>query len=317
LFQAHQANFDRNYNEYQSQMIIVRLRGGLGNQLFQYAAGKALAEHHRTELKLDLYTYSKHPYRKFELSKFNIEAVEASREEVHRFTGSNPVTRYLNKRENYFRCPEVFAQPHYHFYEDFLSMPKDLYLSGYWQSHRYFTNIEKQIANQFTPRQRLDSRNTELSEKMKSMQSVSVHVRRGDYTTASGYNSFFGLLPVEYYSRAIEKIMTEAGATRFYFFSDDQAWCRETFKNLDAEFIDHNKGDNSYRDMLLMGACRHNIIANSTFSWWGAWLNPYADKKVIGPKQWFRSNYLTKKEPVYPSRFYNTKDLIPASWQTM
>src|SRR5262245_6340505 len=103
-------------------MIIVRLRGGLGNQLFQYAAGRALAQHHGTELKLDLYTYTKHPYRKFELSKFMIDGSEASRAEVHAFTGSNPIVRYINKRENYFRCPRVFAQPHYHYYEDFFRL---------------------------------------------------------------------------------------------------------------------------------------------------------------------------------------------------
>jgi hypothetical protein len=314
LFQAHQANFDRNYNEYQSQMIIVRLRGGLGNQLFQYAAGKALAEHHRTEFKLDLYTYSKHPYRKFELSKFNIDAVEATRNEVHRFTGSNPVVRFINKRENYFRCPEVFAQPHYHFYEDFFSLPKDLYLSGYWQSQRHFSNIEQEIVKQFAPREPLDPKNRELQTTMKSKQSVSVHVRRGDY---AAYGSFFGMLEVEYYRQAIDKIRNQVDAPKFYFFSDDPKWCRDTFRDLDAEFIDHNKGGDSFKDMLLMSACRHHIIANSTFSWWGAWLNTDASKKVIAPNQWFRSNYLTKKEPVYASRFYNTKDLIPASWITI
>ena len=298
-------------------MIIVRLRGGLGNQLFQYAAGKALAEHHRTELKLDLYTYKKHPYRKYELSKFNIEAVEASRDEVHRFTGGNAIVRYLNKRENYFRCPEVFAQPHYHFYEDFFSLPKDIYLSGYWQSQRHFSNIEGLIAKHFTPRQVLDSENLGLLQKMKSTKSVSVHVRRGDYATASAYNSFFGMLPVDYYRQAIEKIKREVGAPTFYFFSDDPAWCRDTFKDVNAEFVDHNKGDESFKDMLLMSSCSHNIIANSTFSWWGAWLNAGVGRKVIAPKQWFRSNYLMKKEPVYASRFYNTKDLIPPSWTTL
>src|SRR5688572_5000131 len=99
-------------------MIILRLRGGLGNQLFQYAAAKALADHHGTDLKLDLYYYKKHPYRTFDLDKFNAPVQIASREEVHKFTGSNPLQRYLNKRENYFRSPKVFAQPHYHFYPD-------------------------------------------------------------------------------------------------------------------------------------------------------------------------------------------------------
>ena len=123
--------FDHKYNEH--LMIIIRLRGGLGNQLFQYAAGRALAVHHGVELKVDLYSYIRHPYRKFELGHFNLNISEATRGEIHRFTGSNPIIRFMNKRENYFRSPNVFAQPHYHFYTDFFSLPSEVYLSGYWQ----------------------------------------------------------------------------------------------------------------------------------------------------------------------------------------
>lgn len=304
-------------------MIIVRLRGGLGNQLFQYAAGKALAEHHQTELALDLYTYSKHPYRKFELSKFNVNAREATRAEVHRFTGSNPIVRYLNKRENYFRCKDVFAQPHYHFYEDFFSLPGDLYLTGYWQSEKYFAPIASMISKQFSPREMLDPKNIAIQQKMHRTNSVAVHVRRGDYASASNYSSFFGILSMDYYEKAIEKIKREVENPVFYFFSDDVEWCRKNFASVVGEeqqrpeFIDHNKGEDSYKDLLLMASCKHNIIANSTFSWWGAWLNQNHGKKVIAPQQWFRTNYLTKKEPVYSSRLYNTKDLIPESWEKL
>ena len=294
-------------------MIIVRLRGGLGNQLFQYAAGKALAERHSTELLLDLYTYSKHPYRKFELSKFNVDAEEATREQIHQFTGGNPVIRYLNKRENYFRCPNVFVQPHYHFYEDFFLLPGNLYLSGYWQSEKYFTPIGSIIRKQFTSKVKLDDQNSSLINKMRSENSISVHVRRGDYASAA-YSSFFGSLSPAYYEKSIEKMRREVESPVFYFFSDDPAWCKQTFSGLKAEFIEHNKGDESFKDMMLMSSCRHNIIANSTFSWWGAWLNQHENKKVIAPQEWFQTNYLTKKEPVYPSRLYNTKDLIPDSW---
>ena len=295
-------------------MIIVRLRGGLGNQLFQYASGKALAEHHRTELLLDLYTYTKHPYRKFELSKFNIDAREATRAEVHHFTGSNPVIRYLNKRENYFRCPDVFVQPHYHFYEDFFLLPPDIYLSGYWQSEKYFEAVSPLLKTQFIPRSPLDDKNAGLQKKMRTENSVSVHVRRGDYAAAATYSSFFGVLPASYYEKAIDRMRTEVIGANFYFFSDDPAWCRQTFSGLKAEFVDHNQGEDAYKDLLLMSSCRHHIIANSTFSWWGAWLNSDVNKKVIAPMQWFNTDYLTKKEPVYPSRLYNTKDLIPEGW---
>jgi len=294
-------------------MIIVRLRGGLGNQLFQYAAGRALSTLHQVPLKLDLYTYAQHPYRKYELHRFNIDAVEATRAEVHRFTGGNPFIRYLNKRENYFRSPLVFAQPHYHYYEDFLGLPGDLYLSGYWQSEKHFSGIAGHIRKEFTPSTPLDDKNVSFQKQMQAQNSVAVHVRRGDYNNAN-YASFFGSLPESYYGEAMTFLRKRAGDPKFYFFSDDIPWCKSTFGTTGAEFINHNTGADSYKDLLLMASCRHNIIANSSFSWWGAWLNANPDKIVVAPKQWFKSNFLNRKEPVYASRFYNTKDLIPPGW---
>ncbi len=294
-------------------MIIVRLRGGLGNQLFQYAAGRALATHHQVPLKLDLYTYSKHTYRRYELHHFNIDATEATRAEVHQFTGSNPFIRYLNKRENYFRCPRVFAQPHYHFYDGFLTLPSDLYLSGYWQSERHFSGIASSLRSQLTPVQAMDERNLSFQRQMQSHDSVAVHVRRGDYSQGA-YSSFFGTLPESYYGEAMTFVRKRIANPVFYFFSDDIAWCKSAFGTTGAEFVDHNRGANAYKDLLLMASCRHNIIANSTFSWWGAWLNTHPDKVVVAPKQWFKSGFLDRREPVYASRFYDTKDLIPAGW---
>lgn len=135
---------------------------------------------------------------------------------------------------------------------------------------------------------------------------------------------------MDYYEKAIEKIKQEVVNPVFYFFSDDVEWCRKNIGDMvglvsekhqqgrgagdEGNFIDHNKGADSYKDLLLMASCKHNIIANSTFSWWGAWLNSNPEKRVIAPEQWFRTNYLEKKEPVYSSRYYNTKDLIPESW---
>src|SRR5688572_638883 len=162
-------------------MIILRLRGGLGNQLFQYAAARALAEHHGTGLKLDLYYYKKHPYRKFDLDKLNVPFEEASRQEVYAFTGSNPWQRFLNKRENYLRCPSVFAQPHYHFFADWFRLPAALYLSGYFQSEKFFAPLREQVRNWYTPRVPLDTQSSDIVAQMQQTNSVSLHVRRGDY----------------------------------------------------------------------------------------------------------------------------------------
>ena len=292
-------------------MIIVRLRGGLGNQLFQFAAAYSLARSKGVELKSDLYTYTKHPLRKYELGHFNIQLPEATRSEVHQFTGNNPVVRYLNKKNNYLNCPNVFAQPHYHFYEDFFSLPSSIYLSGYWQSEKYFTYVADSLRKMITPAIPLDPPNTDLVASVNSSDSVAIHIRRSDYVT----ESFFQPMGLDYYERAIKEITTRISSPRYFVFSDDIEWTRQKFSHLkDATFVEHNKGDNSFKDLLLMSACRNQVIANSTFSWWAAWLNSNPNKIVIAPAKWFHNTWLTKKEPVYPCRFYNTKDLLPSTW---
>jgi hypothetical protein len=292
-------------------MIIVRLRGGLGNQLFQFAAAYSLAQQKNVPLKADLYTYTKHPYRKYELRHFNIALPEATREEVHRFTGSNFISRYLNKKNNYFNCPEVFAQPHYHFYEDFFSLPVPIYLSGYWQSEKYFSAVSDSLRKMIVPSKPLDQRNADLVSTVRACDSVAVHIRRSDYTTAG----FFHPMSLDYYTRAFEAVDEKISHPRYFVFSDDIAWSKQQLSHLaDVTFVDHNKGDDSFKDLVLMSSCRHQVIANSTFSWWAAWLNDFKDKTVIAPATWFHNTWLAKKEPVYPSRYYNTRDLIPPGW---
>lgn len=298
-------------------MIILRLRGGLGNQLFQYAAAKALAEHHHTALKLDLYYYKKHPYRTFDLGKLNVPVQEATRPEVHAFTGSNPVQRFLNKRENYWRCPEVFAQPHYHFFADWFRLPANLYLSGYFQSEKFFSPLREQVRTWYTPRIPLDAQSQAIADQMQAGDSVSLHVRRGDYNMAQ-FNAFFRAVPPSYYQQAVDYMQKTLARPQFFIFSDDLAWCRSNLRiEGNSVFVDHNRGADSYRDLLLMAHARHNIIANSSFSWWGAWLNPHTSKTVIAPQPWFGQEYFTGKEPVYSSRYYNVDDLIPAGWIRM
>jgi len=294
-------------------MIILRLRGGLGNQLFQYAAGKSLALYHNTDLKLDLYYYKKNRARKLELDNFNIPIELASRDEVHQFTGSNPIIRYLNKRENYLRCPSVFSQPHYHFFSDFFSLPSNIYLSGYFQSEKYFNQIRSNLLSWYTPKKALDNANENLISEIKACESVALHVRRGDYAKGE-YTSFFGTLSDGYYESSIRKIKEKIKNPIFFVFSDDIDWCRKNPLLENAVFISHNKGMDSHKDLILMSHCKHNIIANSTFSWWGAWLNQNPEKLVIAPEVWFRKKYYDGKTSVYPSRIYNTMDLIPQEW---
>ncbi len=296
-------------------MIIVRLRGGLGNQLFQYAAGKALADHYSVPLKLDTYTYSKHKYRKFELDNFKIDCQIASRKEVHQFTGSNFIARYLHKRNNFINNQKIFAQPYFHYYPGFFQLPSDIYLSGYWQSERYFASIKPMLGQLITPKRQISHQNQKKIEEIKQYNAVSVHIRHGDYVTNPKYNQFFGTLDRDYYLKAISHIRQNTLSPRFYLFSDDQDWVSKEFGDLeDCHAVDINRGDDSYLDLILMSYCKHHIIANSTFSWWGAWLNFNPDKIVIAPQKRFKLSHYQGPEPVYLSRDYDEKDYLPVNW---
>ncbi len=297
-------------------MIIARIRGGLGNQLFQYAAARALAWEKNEQLKLDLYTYgTKSQSRSFGLDRFLIDGETASREEIHQFTGSNFLTRFINKQENYLRCPRVLAQPHYHFYEDFFSVPTPIYLSGYWQSEKYFKEFEQQLRSQLVLKNNLSESSLKWKQKMQAGRSVAVHVRRGDYSSKSNYNSFFGTLSFDYYERAVKEMKAKIDDPTFFVFSDDIDWCKQNLKFLpEAEFVAHDTAVHASEDLILISLCEHQIIANSTFSWWGAWLNANKDKIVIAPSKWFQITYNKNPLPTYAARFYNTKDLFPETW---
>jgi len=296
-------------------MIIVRLRGGLGNQLFQYAAGKALADHYSVPLKLDTYTYSKHKYRKFELDNFTIDCHIATRKEVHQFTGSNFIARYLHKRNNYINNSKVFAQPYFHYYSGFFGLPSDIYLSGYWQSVQYFIPIKEQLDQQIIPKRPMNDQNKKQIEEIAQHNAVSIHIRHGDYVTSQKYNQFFGTLDKGYYLKAISHIQQNTQSPRFYLFSDDQQWVSQEFGDLeDCHTVDINRGNDSYMDLVLISYCKHNIIANSTFSWWGAWLNSNPDKIVVAPQKRFKVSHYQGPEPVYLSRDYDEKDYLPVDW---
>lgn len=301
-------------------MVIVRLRGGFGNQLFQYATGVSLANTLGVELKIDTYTYQQDTHgdftkRKLELGKFNINFTEATRKEIKNFTGKNIFSRFFHKKTNYRFNSKVYSQPKYAFSESFLKLSEPIYISGYWQSERFFEKHKSQIKELYTPSQPINNINNSFVNDMQKSNSVSIHIRKGDYEKNPNYSGFFGVLEKSYYLKAIKHIESKTEHPVYYFFSDSPEWCKKEFGHLkNANFIDHNSGSDSYWDLILMTKCKHNIIANSSFSWWGAWLNDHVNKIVIAPKKWFNQTKYTGKDPSYHSRYYDTKDLIPSSW---
>lgn len=288
-------------------MVIVRIISGLGNQMFQYAAGRRLAIKLGVELKLDISSYSKfYKLRSYNLGMFNIGENFATPEEVRQLTNisTNLFARILCRifRKQQKPSASYYKEKHFHFDREVLRVSDGVYLDGYWQSEKYFYDIAGIIRQDFSAIPAREGRNRKLEELIASSESVSIHIRRGDYVSDPRTNQMFVNCDVDYYSRCVDYVKQRLGNPHFFVFSDDQQWARRNLKLPDPMvFVDHNGPDKSYQDLRLMSRCKHNIIANSSFSWWGAWLNNYEDKIVVAPSRWFRIDL-------------NESDLIPGSW---
>ncbi len=268
-------------------MIIIKLIGGLGNQMFQYAAGRRVAHVNKTNLKLDTTWFQNTEgaiRRDYLLNIFNIEEVFATREEINKLKSEN--------QSLWFR-----------FYKKFSKIDDNVYLEGYCQGERYFKDIENIIRKDFTFKDSPDKVNQKMINRIKSCDSVSIHVRRGDYIFDEKTNRFHGVCDVGYYLKTVDLIAKKVRNPHFFVFSDDPTWAKQNLRlKFPCIYVDHNTGKKDYEDMRLMSNCKHNIIANSSFSWWGAWLNQNPNKIVIAPKKWFRDKSII------------TRDLIPQSW---
>lgn len=287
-------------------MIISNILGGLGNQMFQYAAGRALALRNMTELRLDISGFEDYDlHQGFELQNlFSCPAAIASPGDVRQILGwqSSSIARRVLMRPRFstLRRRSLVVEPHFDFWTGLFAAPPDCYIYGYWQSEKYFADHSGRIRDDFAFRIPLDERNREIAERMESSNSVSLHVRRGDYANNPKTLAVHGLCSLDYYHAAVKFVSERADSPKFFIFSDDIPWAMENLK-LSGEFIGHNHGEESYKDMQLMSLCRHHIIANSSFSWWGAWLNPEPQKIVIAPAKWFADGRAVD-------------DLIPENW---
>lgn len=280
-------------------MIIVQLTGGLGNQMFQYAAAKALAHKHNTVLKYDFFIRRGDILRYFSLGYFNVKIEKVSKIDLDKITKlSNNI--FLRKFGFFNR---IIKEKYLNFDQSFLKLPNNVLLIGYWQSEKYFKDIEDIIRSDFTFKNPMDRKNKEISKCIQKIESVGMHVRRGDYVTDKRTNQFHGICGLDYYNRAVSFIEKRVKSPYFFIFSDDPKWVKSNIRLSHPVYnVDFNRDGKSYEDMRLLSLCRHNIIANSSFSWWGAWLNRNPNKIVIAPKKWFNDQTII------------TKDLIPNNW---
>jgi hypothetical protein len=283
-------------------MITVKLMGGLGNQMFQYALGKHLAINNNSDLQLDI-SYlkckdfsnnSNFTNREFNLNHFNITADIKNGNSIKLFK-----IPFIN-RGNFIKVVESGLS----FNPDILSIKGNLYIDGYWQSEKYFKAIEATIRKDFTFITPCSPENKRAAKLIMSENSVSLHVRRGDYVSNPTFSKIIGTCPLNYYQKAVEIIKSEILNPTLFVFSDDILWARQnlSFNSSNFVFLDINTEINCFEDLRLISLCKHNIIANSSFSWWGAWLNTNINKLVIAPRKWFNDVSL------------ESKDLTPEKW---
>lgn len=282
-------------------MIIARITGGLGNQLFQYAAGLALAERLGSELKLDLSFYKNHGLRTVELDQFNTRITEASEEECAPFVQQHLLKRVFYRLVPPYRRP-VYKQPGFG-YDPFFEKAKDgKYLKGYWQSWKFFHPIEEQIRRQYQLKPASTEHLREMADTFRTEKTISVHIRRGDYKNPEAL-AYHGILSPSYYNQALKRMQQLHPDAQVLFFSDDMDWVLQNIQTeMPHRFITNIITRNAIEDFYLMQHCQHHIIANSSFSWWAAWLNPSAEKTVIAPQSWF----------AYGGN--ETRDILPPSW---
>jgi len=295
-------------------MIIVKLTGGLGNQMFQYAAAKRLAHYHNTELKLDISFLGGGREvctpRDFQLNQLAITASIASNHEIARIKKKNFFRSKASWFSNFMGMTGydggIFRERFFYFDPEVLALPDNTYLAGYWQSEKYFHDIKEIVRREFALNYPLTGKNKEITDHIKETNSVSVHIRRGDFVRNADVNKVHGVCSVDYYRRSVKKMTDILGNINLFVFSDEPSWVTEHMDfSVPVTVVDHNSSDMASQDLCLMTYCKHHIIANSSFSWWGAWLAYSADQQVIAPERWFND----------PS--IDTCDLIPADWHQM
>ena len=288
-----------------NNMIITKLTGGLGNQMFQYAIGRSLAEKNNTELKLDVswFNSQKGTPRKYGLTFFKILENIATDKEIKKlelYKKRSGIKYFFNNL--FFANNSIYITENSNIFNKNIlkNKNKDIYLNGYWQNEKYFNDIRKIILKEFTLKDESSLHNKKIKKLIEDTNSVSIHIRRGDYIEDKKTNIVHGTCSLDYYQDAIKKISKYDDNLNIFVFSDEIKWVKNNLKTiLPIIFVEGNK---DYEDIILMSLCKHNIIANSSFSWWGAWLNQNPNKMIVAPKKWF--NDLEK----------NKNNSIPKTW---
>jgi glycosyl transferase family 11 len=286
-------------------VITVKLRGGLGNQLFQFALGRSLAVRRDTDLSFDLRWFGNElpgeTPRMYALEPYELNAsLDGASHPSSRPDPKTRIGRFLARRD-----PLLVKQRGQDYDQSVLDAPDGSLLDGYWQSEKYFLEIATRVREELTLPNSPDAVNADLLSRIDSPRSVGVHIRRGDYVTNLHAQAFHGLPGVEWYRLAVDLIATQAGGIELFVFSDDPDWSEAELRpDHPTTYVRHN-GPAAHEDLRLLSACSHHVLSNSSFSWWGAWLGEKPDQLAVAPSPWFR------RAPAA------TRDVVPARWITL
>ena len=278
-------------------MIIVKVMGGLGNQLFQYALYRQFQEDGK-EAYLDTswYDITKNVNRKYQLDLFNTKIVKCTDKQ-----------KYLlaNNDRSIFGVTyhKIFGNKKSHIVEldngDFsplISKLQTAYLDGYWQRKEYFINISEVLKKEIVLKENLNEKNEKMFFEINNTNSIGIHIRRGDYLVAA--DRYGGICTEKYYFSSIEYMEKQVENGHFFVFSDDMIWCKHFLdKKKNVTFVDINSNDDGYLDLILMSKCKNMIMANSSFSWWATWLNDNMNKIIVAPARW--NNLYEGKDGIY------------------
>jgi hypothetical protein len=302
-------------------MIIVELMGGLGNQMFEYAAARCLAERWGHPLKMDTATLldRSNPtegfvFRDYDLGIWNIQESFATPEEVFALTNRSrsdaPLSfaQRLSRKANHLLKSSaienrVYKEPHFHYDRDFYTKTAPLYLQGYWQSEDYFKPIAHIIRQEFTFKNPLSSHCEGLAAQIENTESICLNVRRGDFVSSPKTNQLLGFVGINYLEKGVDLIADKLDNPHVYIFSDEPEWCKENLKlPYPTTLVSHEYAGEKFRDYLdLMIRCKYFVIPNSSFAWWAAWLAPHKQKIVVAPKRWFADKTMSSFSLIPPS----------------
>ena len=283
-------------------MIIVKIIGGLGNQMFQYAYAKSL-QHSEYEVKLDISAFNKYRlHGGYQLDRYKTDIQIANDDDLRKFGINTIKSKLMNK---FGILPKLQMTEESASFDKNLLQPKDnRYIHGYFQSYKYFLTVDELLRKQFEMLTEMsDYGQTVLKQIQESDQSCSIHVRRGDYLLKKNANHL--VLPIQYYKRTLDFYKRNFRSIKFFVFSDDNEWAQNLFSSDEFVIVGSDTNRNPHEDIELMKMCSHNVIANSTFSWWAAWLNPNKVKSVSAPNTWFATVEHNK---------VISEDLIPEQW---